>query len=95
MGQRRFGQGISEEERHVILSTIAFTEEKQASYLSADRLKYYHHAFPALEGALQRTWESSKNLLLKVFDPTIIEREKKDLEKLLKKIESMNKSRST
>ena len=76
MVNRRFGEGISEVERHVILSAAAYTEEKQASYLSEKAIKYYHYAFAALEGMIQRTWESSDNLMLKIFDPTIIEKEK-------------------
>ena len=78
MSQRKFGEGISEVERHVILSAGAYTEEKQASYLSDEAIKYYHYVFPALEGMIQRTWESSDNLMVKIFDPTIIEREKTD-----------------
>ena len=78
MSQRKFGEGISEVERYVILSAGAYTEEKQASYLSEKAIKYYHYVFHALEGMIQRTWESNDNLLIKIFDPTIIKRKKID-----------------
>lgn len=78
MSQKRFGEGISEEQRQVIPLSAAFNEEKQASYLSDKNLKYYHYAFPALEGMIQRTWQSNGNLLIKTYDPTIVEREKID-----------------
>ena len=78
VGRRSRDGSLTEEEKSIYLFDVAFPEDRQAAYLSEEDLEFFHHVFKTYEQILERVWALEENVILRIYDDTLIDNPNKE-----------------